>query len=167
MRKSFFFSFKNTDLWISLWTAVPGAGLSQPAVLQHGGGGADVGRGTARCAQITLVKQLQQLLLSWTSHLCRQVTSFHNFIKQTIYFPCFVHSNNQTWFPLGFAVTLVDHVHGGAEVPHLNAPVCMASEEVPAGSGAHTARAFTLSHCKARDGGAIYSLHLTDPEIQV
>ncbi len=82
-------------------------------------------------------------------------------------FSLFVHSNNQTWFPLGFAVTLVDHVHGGAEVPHLNAPVCMASEEVPAGSGAHTARAFTLSHCKARDGGAIYSLHLTDPEIQV
>lgn len=41
-----------------------GAGLLKAAVLQHGGGGADVGSGTAGRAQITLVQQLEQLLLS-------------------------------------------------------------------------------------------------------
>lgn len=42
----------------------PGAGLTKAAVLEHRGGRADVGRGAAGRAQITLVQQLEQLFLS-------------------------------------------------------------------------------------------------------
>lgn len=82
--------------------------------------------------------------------------------------PFFQYSNNQTWLTPSLIIkALVDCVHGGGEIPHLNASVCMASEEVMAWPGAHAARALTLPHCKTSDCSAIYRLHLTDPEIQI
>lgn len=109
-----------------------GAGLSKAAVLQHGGGGADVGSGTAGRAQITLVQQLEQLLLSGPACI--------------------------------LVLSLVDHIHGCGQVPHLDAAVGVASEQVSPWPGAHPAGALTLPHGEGGDCSAVYSLDLTYSE---
>lgn len=91
-----------------------GAGLAKAAVLQHGGGGADVGSGTAGRAQVTLVQQLEQLLLSRATCI--------------------------------LVLSLVDHIHSCGQVPHLDAAVGVAGEQVPPWPGAHPAGALALSH---------------------
>lgn len=106
-----------------------GAGLSKAAVLQHRGGRADVGSGAAGRAQITLVQQLEQLLLSGATCI--------------------------------LVLSLVDHIHGRGQVPHLDAAVGVASEQVAPRPGAHPAGALALSHRERGDCGTVYSLDLT------
>lgn len=108
-----------------------GAGLTKAAVLEHRGGRADVGRGAAGRAQITLVQQLEQLFLSGAACI--------------------------------LVLALVDHVHGCGQVPHLDAAVGVASEQVAPWPGAHPAGALALSHSERGDSSAVHSLDLTYP----
>lgn len=61
-------------------------------------------------------------------------------------------------------LSLVDHIHGCGQVPHLDAAVGVASEQVAPWPGAHPAGALTLSHSEGRDCSAVYSLDLTYSE---
>lgn len=47
----------------------PGTGLPEAAVLDHGRGGADVGRGAAGRTQVALIQEPQQLFLSRAAHV--------------------------------------------------------------------------------------------------
>lgn len=58
-------------------------------------------------------------------------------------------------------LTLVDHVHGCGQVPHLDAAVGVASEQVSPRPGAHPAGALALSHSERGDCSAVDSLDLT------
>lgn len=60
-------------------------------------------------------------------------------------------------------LALADHVHGGGQVPHLDAAVGVAGEQVAPGPRAHPAGALALPHGEGGDGGAVHGLDLTDP----
>lgn len=68
-----------------------------------------------------------------------------------------------TWSPT-LVLALVDHVHGCGQVPHLDAAVGVASEQVAPWPGAHPAGALALSHSERGDCSAVHSLDLTYPE---
>ena len=133
---------------------LPGARLPQAAGLHHGGRRADAGGGAARCAEVALVQQLQQLLLRrapciwgehpgpWPRALCA---------------PCPAPPPKPT--PV---FSLVDHVHGCGQVPHLDAAVRVAREQVAPGPRAHPAGALALPHRERGDGGAVHRLDLAD-----
>lgn len=57
-------------------------------------------------------------------------------------------------------LSLVDHIHGCGQVPHLDAAVGVASEQVSPWPGAHPAGALTLSQGEGGDCSAVYSLDL-------
>lgn len=57
-------------------------------------------------------------------------------------------------------LTLVNHVHGSGQIPHLDAAVGVACEEVAPRPGAHPAGALTLPHSEGGDGGTVHSLDL-------
>lgn len=61
-------------------------------------------------------------------------------------------------------LSLVDHIHGCGQVPHLDAAIGVASEQVAPRPGAHPAGALTLSHSERGDCSAVYSLDLTNSE---
>ena len=61
-------------------------------------------------------------------------------------------------------LALVGRVHGGGQVPHLDAAVAVAREQVAAGSRPHAAGALTLPHHEGGDGGPVHRLHLADPD---
>lgn len=63
---------------------------------------------------------------------------------------------------LTFVFTLINHVHGCGQIPHLDAAICMPSEEVAARPRAHSAGSFAFSYSKGWDGSAINCLDLTD-----
>lgn len=58
-------------------------------------------------------------------------------------------------------LALADHVHGSGQVPHLDAAVGVAGEQVASGPGAHPAGALALAHGEGGDGRAVHGLDLT------
>ena len=64
-------------------------------------------------------------------------------------------------------VHLPGDLHGGGEVPHLDASVAMATEEVAAWPGADATRALALVDHEGGDGGAVYGPHLTHPDTHI
>lgn len=132
-----------------------GAGLSKAAVLQHRGGRADVGSGAAGRAQITLVQQLEQLLLSGATCILERNTHSDGRSKVSCAAP------PSTVRSPTLVLSLVDHIHGRGQVPHLDAAVGVASEQVAPRPGAHPAGALALSHRERGDCSTVYSLDLT------
>lgn len=59
-------------------------------------------------------------------------------------------------------LAFVDHIHGGGQVPHLNAAVGVACEQVPPWPGAHPAGALTFSYCKWGYCSTVNSLDFAD-----
>lgn len=123
-------------------------------MLHHRGGGADAGRGAAGRAQVALVQQLQQLLLRGAAGVCG---SAHTRDPGPARTPRPV-SPRPT-----LVLALADHVHGGGQVPHLDAAVGVAGEQVAPGPRAHPAGALALAHGEGGDGGAVHGLDLADP----
>lgn len=82
-------------------------------------------------SKVTLVQQLQQLLLRGPA----QRSDVH----------------------------LAGDLHGRSQVPHLDAAVAMATEQVTTGTRADPTGAFTLMNHEGRDGGPIHRAHLTHP----
>jgi len=60
-------------------------------------------------------------------------------------------------------VHLSGNLHGGRQVPHLDAAVAMATEQVAAGPRADATRAFTLMDHEGGDGRPVYRAHLAHP----
>lgn len=61
-------------------------------------------------------------------------------------------------------VDLPGDVHGGRQVPHLNAAIAVTAEQVPPRPRADPTRALALVDHEGRDGGAVHRAHLTHPE---
>ena len=61
-------------------------------------------------------------------------------------------------------VHLPRDLHGGGEVPHLDAAVAVATEEVAAWPGADATRTLALVDHEGGDGGTVYGPHLTHPD---
>ena len=144
---------------------LPGIRFPKPVWLNNWGGRTNVGCGTARCAQVTLVKQLEQLFLCGAANIWKRqlwapkpIYRSHAHVR-TEKEP--QHSPGIT--QLTFVFTLINHVHGCGQVPHLDAAIWMPGEQVAAWPGAHSAGSFTFSHSKWRDGSAVNCLDLTDP----
>lgn len=60
------------------------------------------------------------------------------------------------------AFAFADHVHGGGQVPHLDAAIGVAREQVAPRPRAHPAGALALSHRERGYGGAVNGLDLAD-----
>lgn len=110
-------------------------------MLQHGGGRADIGSGTAGRAQIALVQQLEQLLLSGAPCILERNTHSNRRSKVSCADP-----PSLCCAPPTLVLSLVDHIHGCGQVPHLDAAVGVAGEQVSPWPGAHPAGALALSH---------------------
>lgn len=139
---------------------LPGAGLAEPAVLHHGRGRADAGGRAAGRAQVTLVQELQQLLFRRaTSVLGKQARVTTTTTTRPPADPAAGACPREPTC----AFALADHVHGGGEVPHLDAAVGVAGEQVAPRPRAHPAGALALPHRERGDRGAVDRLDLADP----
>lgn len=65
---------------------------------------------------------------------------------------------------LTFDVHLSSYLHGGRQVPHLDAAITVTTEQVAAGPRADPTGALALVDHEGRDGGPIHRAHLTHPE---
>lgn len=144
---------------------LPGIRFPKPVWLNNWGGRTDVGCGTARRTQVTLVKQLEQLFLCGATNIWKRQLLVPKFIYRS---HAHVRTEKEPHHSPGitqltFVFTLINHVHSCGQVPHLDAAIWMPSEEVAAWPGAHSAGSFTFSHSKWRDSSAVNCLDLTDP----
>lgn len=143
-------------------------------MVQHRRGGANVWRGTAGGAQVALVQQLQQLLLCGPAYIYH--TQHHNANIQRYTTLHSEHLPKNALFlsaapslPLLFLtlflplLSFVGSVHRSSQVPHLDAAIAVAGEEISPGSRPHPAGTLTLPYHEARDGGPVHRLHLADP----
>lgn len=143
---------------------LPGIRLPKPVWLNNWSGRTDVGCGTTRCTQVTLVKQLEQLFLCGATNIWKRQL----LVPKSLYCShAHVRTENEPphspgIIQLTFVFALINHVHSCGQVPHLDAAIWMPSEEVAAWPGAHSAGSFTFSHSKWRDGSAVNCLDLTD-----
>ena len=61
-------------------------------------------------------------------------------------------------------LAFISRIHRSGQVPHLDAAVAVAGEQIASRTRPHTTRTLTLSHHEARDGGPVHWLHFTDPD---